>query len=65
MSAFKEGDKVNYHSFIGGPVSSTGHEIKQIQLQPNNFGEDVAWITGKSGCVSLEALSHAEASGNG
>lgn len=54
---FKEGDKVNYHMIEGGKVTSTGHEIMIIQLEPNNFGDDVAWITGKSGCVSLSHLS--------
>lgn len=58
--SFKKGDKVNYHSIIGGPVTSTGHEIKTIQLEPNNFSSDVAWVTGKSGCVALEALSFAD-----
>ena len=51
------GDKVNYHLFIGGPIKSTGHTIKAIELQPNNYGADVAWISEKSGCVDLEALS--------
>lgn len=54
------GDNVNYHSIIGGPVTSTGHKIKAIEREPNNYGCDVAWITGKSGCVALEALSLSE-----
>lgn len=57
MPIYKIGDKVNYHVFIGGPIVSTDHEIKSIELQPNNYGEDVAWITNKSSCVSLGALS--------
>lgn len=55
---FNVGDMVNYHSIIGGEVSSANHQIKAIQLEPNNFGGDVAWISGKSGCVSLETLSN-------
>lgn len=51
------GDKVNYHSCIGGPVTSEGHEITHIESEPNNYGCDVAWISNKSGCVALEALS--------
>jgi len=51
------GDKVNYHCFSGGKITSSGHEVKHIELQPNNFSEDVAWISGKSGCVSIEHLS--------
>ncbi len=54
----KIGDTVNYHSIIGGEITSKDHTIKDIVKQPNNFGCDVAWITNKSGCVSLEALSN-------
>ena len=53
----KEGDEVNYHSIIGGEITSTGHKIKYIELAPNNYSSDVAWITGKSGCVAMRALS--------
>jgi hypothetical protein len=56
----KAGDTVNYHSMIGGEVTSSGHKITTINLAPNNFGGDVAWITGKSGCVSMAALSNDE-----
>jgi hypothetical protein len=59
IKGFKCGDVVNYHSIINpqGPITSTQHIIKAIQPGPNNFGADVAWITGKSGCVALDALS--------
>ena len=60
MKEFKINDNVNYHCFAGGDISSTDHVIKSIDLAPNNFGEDVAFITGKSGCVSLEHLSISE-----
>ncbi len=53
----KVGDKVNYHSLIGGPVTSTGHEVTDIEEQPNNYGSDVAWVTNKRGCVAVAALS--------
>lgn len=53
---FKVGGKVNYHSIIGGGITSTGHEITNIG---EACGDVVAWITNKSGCVSLEALSAA------
>ena len=56
----KEGDVVNYHSHINGPVTSTGHVIKSINRAPNNFGCDVAWISNKSGCVQMACLSLAE-----
>ena len=48
------GDKVNYHSIIGGEVTSTGHEVK---LFGEICGEKVAWITDKSGCVGVKALT--------
>lgn len=57
MKMLKVGDKVNYHMIIGDGITSSGHIIKTIQRQPNNFGCDVAWITNKSGCVSIAHLS--------
>jgi len=57
---FNVGDIVNYHAIIGEGITSTGHTITTILPAPNNFGGDVAWISGKSGCVSLEALSNDE-----
>lgn len=54
----KVGDTVNYHSIIGGPATSEGHKILHIEQEPNNFGCDVAWISGKSGCVAMSALSN-------
>ncbi len=48
------GDKVNYHSFIGGEITSTGHEVKSFGEM---CGADVAWITNKSGCVAVKALT--------
>jgi hypothetical protein len=52
------GDTVNYHSMVGGTITSAGHFIECIDLAPNNFGCNVAWITGKSGCVCLDNLSN-------
>jgi hypothetical protein len=54
----KVGDKVNYHSIIGGSITSQGHTIEIIKRHPNNFGCDVAWISGKGACVALAALSN-------
>jgi hypothetical protein len=53
----KVGDIVDYHSIIGGAVTSQGHVIEKIVPTPNNFGIAVAWITGKSGCVALKAIT--------
>jgi hypothetical protein len=58
MRQFSVGDKVSYHPIVGGAAESHGHEITHIELQPNNFGRDVAWVTGKRGCVALDALSN-------
>jgi hypothetical protein len=63
MSQLQIGDKVNYHAIIGGPIISTDHIIEKILFEPNNFGCDVAWITGKSGCVALAALSKSNKNG--
>jgi len=52
---FKVGDIVDYHSIIGGPVTSTEHTIQHIDKL--GHGEMVAWLSDKSGCVSLKALS--------
>jgi len=56
MTVFRKGDKVNYHSIIGGPITSTDHIIKDIGTIPSCGG--VAWITGVRGCVSLKVISH-------
>jgi hypothetical protein len=51
------GDVVSYSSVIGDPPVSHDHEIIHIIRTPNNFGADVAWITDKTGCVALRALT--------
>lgn len=53
----KIGDKVNYHSRINGPVTSTDHEITDMQEM---CGTMCVWITNKPGCVCVDALSPAE-----
>jgi len=55
--ALNTGDKVDYHSIIGGAVTSRGHTIEDIERAPNNFGCDVAWISDHRGCVAVRALS--------
>lgn len=57
MGELKIGAVVDYHSIIGGDITSKEHTIKAIEYAPNNFGCDVAWITDKRGCVALRALS--------
>ncbi len=57
------GDRVDFNLRIGGPVTSTGHEIVEVWRRPNNFGADVARITGKAGWVALAALTRAKPEG--
>ncbi len=57
---FKKGDKVDYHEMFDGPITSTGHTVKAVEHAPNNYGCDVAWITGKSGCIAMRCLSKAK-----
>ena len=52
----KVGNKVSYSAFIGNTPLSENHEVKSIEPMPNNYGCDVAWITGKSGCIDVEHL---------
>jgi hypothetical protein len=52
---YKVGDIVNYHAEIGGAVTSKGHVIQHIDKLKS--GHDVAWISHKSGCVAISALS--------
>lgn len=56
INRFKIGDKVDYHSVIGGEITSTNHTIENLwQL---GHGQWVAKLSDKVGGVSLEALSH-------
>jgi hypothetical protein len=56
----RAGDIVDYHSIIGGPISSHGHTVTSVGELPS--GSAVAWISGKAGCVSVDSLTpHIEA----
>jgi len=58
---YKPGDRVNYHATIGGDVYSTDHEVLSVHpKEETNYGQDVAFISGKSGCVATAALSPAK-----
>jgi len=59
------GEKVDFHLRIGGEVTSSGHTVLEVwPKQNNNFGCDVAMITGVAGWVSTAALTRAEAASN-
>lgn len=53
----KVGSKVDYHAIIAGPITSRGHVVTHLGTM---CGQSVAWITGKSGCVAITALSPSE-----
>ena len=59
-----EGDIVDYHSVIGGPITSNGHKVLATLPTPNNYGMNCAMITGKSGVVNMDSLTHREAGEN-
>lgn len=48
----KVGEDVNYHSVIGGPVTSNNHSIYHIEHY-----QGIAWITNHGACVAIDALS--------
>lgn len=53
----REGDWVNYHSIIGGPITSSDHIVESVGELPSPNGPNpVAWISGV-GMVSADALS--------
>lgn len=50
---------VYYHPIIGKPHDGEVYIVKSKGVMPS--GDVVAWLEGKSGCVSVEALSPADA----
>lgn len=54
------GDIVDYHSFVGGEITSRDHKIYAIGTLPS--GQKVAWITGKIRCVHILAITKKEGS---
>ena len=58
------GELMDFHSLIGGEVTSTGHTVTEVWPRPNNFGCDVARISGRSGWVATAALTRAEKTQN-
>ncbi len=55
----KVGDKVDYHSVIGGDITSKGHEILHIEHRylGRKFDGIIAFISDKRGFVAIEALT--------
>ena len=55
--SFYVGQMVRYHSIIDEPAYTSGHKIKNIEIR---HGRPIAFITGKTGYVCIEALSPEE-----
>lgn len=51
----QKGDVVAYHPIIGKPAESNGHTVSSVF--PAACGNMVAFISGKRGYVSTDALS--------
>ena len=49
------GMKVRYHPIIGGKHDGNLYEVRAFDTLPS--GQQVAWLKGKAGCVSVRALS--------
>ena len=60
MPLFSVDDVVDYHSVVGGEITSKGHTIIDIVPTPNAYGRYVALLTGHRGVVALDALSKTE-----
>lgn len=52
---FKVGDRVDFSSFIGGPITSRFHTIVSFGRLDN--GMRIAFVTGHPGLVAVEALT--------
>jgi hypothetical protein len=53
----ERGQMVNYHSIIGGDVTSRGHLVESVF--PAASGHMVAFISNKRAHVAIEALTNA------
>lgn len=53
----RKGDIVDFHSIIGEPSTSFGHEVRHVWM--SEAGYPVASISGKSGYVACDALTPA------
>lgn len=49
----RKGDRVDYHSLIGGPVTSSDHVVRAVETSHSGYA--VAWLTNKAGCVAADA----------
>ncbi len=49
------GKVVRYHPVVDGSSDGKKYEVRAFAICAYN--EDVAWLAGKAGCVSIKALS--------
>jgi len=52
---------VDFHAVVGGPVTSRGHVVTATRHTPGT--RPVAWITGRVGCVVMDALTKSAGGG--
>lgn len=57
--AFNVGDRVHYHTIIGEPHDGKVYEVYAVDPNLGGSKQSVAWLKGKSGCVSQQALAAA------
>lgn len=55
---FAIGDQVRYSPVIGGDTDGREYQITHLD---DLHGRSVAWLNGKSGCVSTDALTRIDA----
>ena len=60
MDKIKIGDMVDYHSVVGGEITSKHHIVTSIMEATSTFRHDLASITGKSGSVRIQMLTPSE-----
>lgn len=51
---FKVGDKVDFHTIVGGRITSTDHIVAYVDKL---CGMNVYWITGYVACVDEDNLT--------
>lgn len=50
------GTEVNYWRGLKQGKPTGNGKVTSISMQPNNYGVDVVWIEGCSGCVSISHI---------
>lgn len=61
MTEIRKGDRVDFHSVIGGPVTLAGATVECEPFEAAS-GDWVTFISGQRGYVAVEALTPAQES---